>query len=179
MRSNKSNPCLLVIPGQMTYLVASSTPDSARSYDTTEILEFKTSRDRYGDNGVSDPIGGLVFKEQTLMMKSWDILYDYFQDEYFHKHLTHWFLGMFTSQSVAVMIHNELLTLRRETYQRDLLCAVEVESASGGKKSRESNIGDSDNTGDGGKTAGGGIVTCGGLNGYLLLVMIPSYTESM
>ncbi|GJZ69736.1 hypothetical protein Tco_0633286 [Tanacetum coccineum] len=30
--------------------------------DTTEILEFKTSRDRYRDNGVSDPIGGLVFK---------------------------------------------------------------------------------------------------------------------
>ncbi|GJU02664.1 hypothetical protein Tco_1113002 [Tanacetum coccineum] len=82
--------------GQMTYLVASLTLDSARSYvmhgasftqgmissipiggsispegflpsilllvDTTEILEFKTSRDRYGDNGVSDPIGGLVFK---------------------------------------------------------------------------------------------------------------------
>ncbi|GJT86637.1 hypothetical protein Tco_1068354 [Tanacetum coccineum] len=27
-----------------------------------KFLEFKTSRDRYGDNGVSDPIGGLVFK---------------------------------------------------------------------------------------------------------------------
>ncbi|GJZ83666.1 hypothetical protein Tco_0648839 [Tanacetum coccineum] len=30
--------------------------------DSTEILEFKTSRDRYRDNGMSDPIGGLVFK---------------------------------------------------------------------------------------------------------------------
>ncbi|GJU88156.1 hypothetical protein Tco_1300579 [Tanacetum coccineum] len=30
--------------------------------DSTEILEFKTSRDKYGDNGMSDPIGGLVFK---------------------------------------------------------------------------------------------------------------------
>ncbi|GJR86195.1 hypothetical protein Tco_0210206 [Tanacetum coccineum] len=34
---------------------------------------------------------------------------------------------------------------------------------SGGKKSQESNIGDSDNTGDGDKTARGGIVTYGGL----------------
>ncbi|GJU83245.1 hypothetical protein Tco_1285610 [Tanacetum coccineum] len=30
--------------------------------DSTEILVFKTSRDKYGDNGMSDPIGGLVFK---------------------------------------------------------------------------------------------------------------------
>ncbi|GKA03553.1 hypothetical protein Tco_0676334, partial [Tanacetum coccineum] len=29
--------------------------------DITKILEFKTSKDRYRDNGVSDPIGGLVF----------------------------------------------------------------------------------------------------------------------
>ncbi|GJZ56871.1 hypothetical protein Tco_0612365, partial [Tanacetum coccineum] len=59
-------------PGQITYPVASLTLDSARSYvmqgapftkkDTTEILEFKTSKDRYGDNEVSDPIKGLVFK---------------------------------------------------------------------------------------------------------------------
>ncbi|GJV07407.1 hypothetical protein Tco_1345063 [Tanacetum coccineum] len=35
--------------------------------------------------------------------------------------------------------------------------------SSGGKKSWESNIGDSDNTGDGGTIVGGGIVTCGGL----------------
>ncbi|GJS39682.1 hypothetical protein Tco_0564725 [Tanacetum coccineum] len=35
--------------------------------------------------------------------------------------------------------------------------------SSGGKKSQESNIGDSDNTRDGGKTARGGIVTCGRL----------------
>ncbi|GKC04455.1 putative reverse transcriptase domain-containing protein, partial [Tanacetum coccineum] len=34
---------------------------------------------------------------------------------------------------------------------------------SGGKKSREPNIGDSDNTRDGGKTVRGGIITCGGL----------------
>ncbi|GKE17438.1 hypothetical protein Tco_1425015, partial [Tanacetum coccineum] len=32
------------------------------SDDSAEILEFKTSRDKYGDNGMSDPIGGLVFK---------------------------------------------------------------------------------------------------------------------
>ncbi|GKG23544.1 hypothetical protein Tco_0391580, partial [Tanacetum coccineum] len=30
--------------------------------DSTEILVFMTSRDKYGDNGMSDPIGGLVFK---------------------------------------------------------------------------------------------------------------------
>nr|GEW90740.1 hypothetical protein [Tanacetum cinerariifolium] len=29
--------------------------------DTIEILEFKTSKDRYGDNRMSDSIGGLVF----------------------------------------------------------------------------------------------------------------------
>nr|GEV54862.1 hypothetical protein [Tanacetum cinerariifolium] len=29
--------------------------------DTMEILEFKTSKDRYGDNRMSDSIGGLVF----------------------------------------------------------------------------------------------------------------------
>ncbi|GJZ34052.1 hypothetical protein Tco_0579488 [Tanacetum coccineum] len=35
--------------------------------------------------------------------------------------------------------------------------------SSGGKKSQELNVGDSDNTGDGGKIVGGGIVTCSGL----------------
>ncbi|GJY25645.1 hypothetical protein Tco_0400371 [Tanacetum coccineum] len=35
------------------------------SDDSTEILEFKTSRDKYGDNGMSDPIGGLVFKDSS------------------------------------------------------------------------------------------------------------------
>ncbi|GKC86387.1 hypothetical protein Tco_1142104, partial [Tanacetum coccineum] len=29
--------------------------------DTMKIFEFKTSRDRYGDNRMSDPIGGLEF----------------------------------------------------------------------------------------------------------------------
>ncbi|GJZ81864.1 hypothetical protein Tco_0646858 [Tanacetum coccineum] len=33
-----------------------------RAADTTESLEFKTSRDRYEDNGASDPIAGLGFK---------------------------------------------------------------------------------------------------------------------
>ncbi|GJZ43136.1 hypothetical protein Tco_0590391 [Tanacetum coccineum] len=40
-----------------------------------------------------------------------------------------------------------------------VLVSLGGEISSGGKKSRESNIGDSDNTGDGGKTAGRAIIT--------------------
>ncbi|GJZ88352.1 hypothetical protein Tco_0660134 [Tanacetum coccineum] len=39
--------------------------------------------------------------------------------------------------------------------------------SSGGKKSQESNIGDSGNTRDGGKTGGGSIGACGGIGGSL------------
>ncbi|GJV95468.1 hypothetical protein Tco_1547045 [Tanacetum coccineum] len=45
----------------------------------------------------------------------------------------------------------------------DVSASLGGEIFSGGKKSQESNIGDSDNTRDGGTTVGGGIVTCGGL----------------
>ncbi|GJX43629.1 hypothetical protein Tco_0260305 [Tanacetum coccineum] len=58
--------------------------------DTTEILEFKTSRDRYGDNGVSDPIGGLVFK-----------------DVYFNKYLIIRFLGDWFTAMVALTITSD------------------------------------------------------------------------
>ncbi|GJZ78891.1 hypothetical protein Tco_0643728 [Tanacetum coccineum] len=91
--------------------------------DTTEILEFKTSRDRYGDNGVSDPIGGLVFKvdltgDEDPIDEDGDI-------------------GMGDSIGVPTSLGGEI--------------------SLGGKKSQESNIGDSDNTGDGDTTVGGAI----------------------
>ncbi|GKD67030.1 hypothetical protein Tco_1309138 [Tanacetum coccineum] len=43
-----------------------------------------------------------------------------------------------------------------------VLVSLGDEISSGGKKSRESNIGDSDNTRDGGKTASRAIITWGG-----------------
>ncbi|GKA00716.1 hypothetical protein Tco_0673381 [Tanacetum coccineum] len=49
------------------------------------------------------------------------------------------------------------------THQRGVTVSLGGGISSGGKKSRESNIGDSDNTKDGGTIVGGRIVTYGGL----------------
>ncbi|GJY56288.1 hypothetical protein Tco_0455403 [Tanacetum coccineum] len=43
---------------------------AAKVMDSMEILEFKTSRDKYGDNGISDSIGGLVFKASNSLNSS-------------------------------------------------------------------------------------------------------------
>ncbi|GJU18198.1 hypothetical protein Tco_1146164 [Tanacetum coccineum] len=47
---------------QYHQLIGNQLPDGSLSHRyNRNFLKFKTSRDRYRDNGVSDPIGGLVF----------------------------------------------------------------------------------------------------------------------
>ncbi|GJT95427.1 hypothetical protein Tco_1090945 [Tanacetum coccineum] len=105
------------------------------SRDTTKILEFKTSRDRYGDNEVSDPIGGLVFKGSsgTGLLPSGRV--DLTGDE--DPTDEDGDIRMGDSTGVSMSLGGEI--------------------SSGGNKSQESNIGDSDNTRDGDTTVGGAI----------------------
>nr|GEZ17927.1 hypothetical protein [Tanacetum cinerariifolium] len=101
--------------------------------DTTNILEFNTSKDRYGDNGMSDLIGGLV-------TKSGGDVVDVTDDE-------------------------DPTNEDGDTGMGDLIgvsVSLGVEIFSEEKKSRESNIGGSDNTGDTGKTVGRAIIAWGG-----------------
>ncbi|GJX57417.1 hypothetical protein Tco_0287314 [Tanacetum coccineum] len=93
-----------------------------------EILEFKTSRDRYGDNGVSDPIRGLVFKSSGGIV-------DLTGDE--DPTNEDGDIGIGDSTVVSMSLGGEI--------------------SPGGKKSQESNTGDSDNIGDGDITVGGAI----------------------
>ncbi|GKA04415.1 hypothetical protein Tco_0677196, partial [Tanacetum coccineum] len=90
--------------------------DSVIVRDTTKILEFKTLRDRYRNNGMSDSIGDLVFLDTKVLRKS-----------------------------------DVDLTGDEDPTDKDGDIGVSVslgdEIFSEGKKSRESNIGDSDNTG--------------------------------
>ncbi|GJZ21048.1 retrovirus-related pol polyprotein from transposon TNT 1-94 [Tanacetum coccineum] len=83
-----------------------------------EILEFKTSRYRYGDNGVSDPIGGLVFKGSsgTGLLPSGRV--DLTGDE--DPTYKDGDIGMVDSTGVSMSLGGEI--------------------SLGGKKSRESNI---------------------------------------
>ncbi|GJY29256.1 hypothetical protein Tco_0405023 [Tanacetum coccineum] len=89
-----------------------------------EFLEFKTSRDRYGNNGMSDSIGGLDIKygDEVVDLTGDEDPIDEDGD-----------IGVLVSLSDEIFLE--------------------------GKKSQESNIGDSDNTRDGGKTAGRAIIT--------------------
>ncbi|GJT72142.1 2-isopropylmalate synthase A-like protein [Tanacetum coccineum] len=88
--------------------------------DTMEILKFKTSRDRYGDNEVSDPIGGLVFKG---------------------------FSGSGSLPSGRGMIHNELSnSAKLDLSKGESGGGAGGEISSGEKKSWELNIVDSDTT---------------------------------
>nr|GFA30623.1 hypothetical protein [Tanacetum cinerariifolium] len=123
--------------------------------------EFKTLRDRHGNNGMSDLIGGLDTKikydgfplsswilfEKLLMVSSMIIS----RDKHFNK------------DSLVV----DIVDLVGDEDPTDEDGDTEVSVSLGeisleGKKSWESNIGDSDNTGDGGKTAGRAIITWGG-----------------
>ncbi|GKB08995.1 hypothetical protein Tco_0837307 [Tanacetum coccineum] len=99
-----------------------------------EILEFKTSRDRYGDNEVSDPIGGLVFKGSSGTSSPPSDHVDLTGDE--DPTNEDGDIGMGDSIGVSMYLG---------------------EISSGGKKYQESNIGDSDNTRDGDTTVDGAI----------------------
>ncbi|GJT37007.1 hypothetical protein Tco_0936872 [Tanacetum coccineum] len=195
------------------------------SKDTTEILEFKTSRDRYEDNEVSDPIGGLVFKglrksdgKRIIVILDKDMSHhttgykiDNLDIQNWYYETTSWILesckrhrsnlvvlllcscvlgfcssGTGSLSSGRGMIHNELsnyanidlskgesggdivdLTGDEDPTDEDgdigmgdstgVLMSLGGEISSGGNKSRESYIGDSDNTGDGDTTVGGAI----------------------
>ncbi|GKC21908.1 hypothetical protein Tco_1024058 [Tanacetum coccineum] len=97
------------------------------SDDSTKILEFKTSRDRYGDNGMSYPIGGLVFKDSSRT-------------------------GSFPSGRVDLTGDEDPTDEDGDTRVSDSEVSVSLgEISSGGKKSQESNIGDTE---DGGKAVG-------------------------
>ncbi|GJU04120.1 hypothetical protein Tco_1114458 [Tanacetum coccineum] len=99
--------------------------------DITEILEYKTSRDRHGDNRMSDPRGGLVYKDQISGGGVVDLTGD---EDPTDKDGD---IGMGDSTGVSMSLGGEI--------------------SSGGKKSQESNIGDSHNNGDGDTTVGGAI----------------------
>ncbi|GKE36794.1 hypothetical protein Tco_1460199 [Tanacetum coccineum] len=96
--------------------------------DITKILECKTSRDRHGDNRMSDPRGGLVYKDQMFGGGVVDLTGD--EDPTDEDGGT----GNDDSTGVSMSLGDEI--------------------SLGGKKSWESN---SDNTGDGGTTIGGVI----------------------
>ncbi|GKC72408.1 hypothetical protein Tco_1118291, partial [Tanacetum coccineum] len=100
-----------------------------------KFWNFKTSRDRYGDNGMSDPIGGLVFKGSSGTGSLPSGRVDLTGDE--DPTDEDGDIGMGDSTGVSMSLGGEI--------------------SSGGKKSQESNIGDSDNTGDGDTTVGGAI----------------------
>nr|GEU95161.1 hypothetical protein [Tanacetum cinerariifolium] len=103
--------------------------------DTMKILEFKTSKDRYEDNRMSDSIGGLVFLV-TKVGESW-----------------------MSSGGVIDLTDDEDPTDEDGDTGMDDLTGVSVslggEISSGGKKSQESN---SDNIG--GTTVGEAIGAC-------------------
>nr|GEX06189.1 hypothetical protein [Tanacetum cinerariifolium] len=95
-------------------------------HKSLKILESKTSRDGHEDNGMRDPIGGLV-------------------------------------SLVDLTGNKDPIDEDGDTRVSDSEVSVSLgEIFSGGRKSRESNIGDSDNTGDGGKIVGEAIGACSG-----------------
>ncbi|GKD61260.1 ribonuclease 2-like protein, partial [Tanacetum coccineum] len=100
-----------------------------------KFLEFKTSRDRYEDNGMSDPIGGLVFlgSSGTGSLPSGRVDLTGDEDPTDEDGDT----GIDDSTGFSASLGDEI--------------------SSGGKKSQESNLGDSDNTEDGVKTVGEAI----------------------
>ncbi|GJS56215.1 hypothetical protein Tco_0629577 [Tanacetum coccineum] len=115
--------------------VAATLSATSSRMDTTEILEFKTSRDSYGDNKVSDPIRGLVFKGSSRTGSLPNGHVDLTGDE--DPTDEDGDIGMGDSTGVLMSLGGEI--------------------SSRGKKSWESNIGDSDNIGDGDTTVGRAI----------------------
>ncbi|GKD78410.1 hypothetical protein Tco_1341031 [Tanacetum coccineum] len=116
-----------------------------------KILEFKTSRDRYRDNRMSDPIGGLEFLGSlgfgSLPNGRVDLTGD--KDP--------------TDEDGDTRMGNST----------GILVSLGGEISSGGKKSWELNIGGSNNTGDRGKIAGRAIIAWGGrITSYACMTFI-------
>ncbi|GJV69181.1 hypothetical protein Tco_1484690 [Tanacetum coccineum] len=121
--------CSNTIKNQLPY-------DSLSHRYNGNFLEFKTSRDRYEDNKMSDLIGGLEF----IGTKPGGGVVDLTGDEDPTDEDGDTRMG--DSTGVLVFLGGEI--------------------SSGGKKYWESNISGSDNTGDRGKTAGRAIIAWGG-----------------
>nr|GEW14024.1 E-beta-farnesene synthase [Tanacetum cinerariifolium] len=160
------------------------------------FLEFKTSKNRYGDNGRNDLIRGLVTKVRENRMSGGDVV-DLTGDEDPIDEDRDTRMGDLTG--VSVSLGGDIFSEEKKSRESniggsdntrdrggdvfDLIgdvdptdkdgdiemgdstgvsASLDGEIFSGGKKCRESNIGDCDNTGDGGKIVGRAIGACGG-----------------
>ncbi|GJU19101.1 reverse transcriptase domain-containing protein [Tanacetum coccineum] len=150
---------LVFLFGLSAFAIVAACASRAVATLSTTSCRMKTSRDRYGDNGVSDQIRGLVFKGSSgtgLLPNGRGMIHN----ELSNSAKIDLSKGYSSSRVVDLTGDEDPTDEDGDNRMSDstgVSMSLGGEIYSGGNKSRESNISDSDNIGDGDTTVGGAI----------------------